>query len=390
MLKRTAAVIVKQKAQYYPVVAITGPRQSGKSTMAKYLFPEKPYRSLEDLDHRRFATEDPRGFLDQFADGAVLDEVQHCPELFSYLQTRVDTQQTMGLFILTGSQQFGLTAKITQSLAGRVGFVQLLPFTLGELQEGGLAPSTLEEMLFTGFYPPIYDRKIPPQSWYSDYVTTYVERDIRQLIHVQDLRVFHRFLQMCAARTGQLVNLSSLANDCGITHNTAKAWLSVLEASYILFLLSPHHNNYSKRLIKAPKLYFYDTGLACLLAGIQTAEQLLAHPMRGAFFETWVASELIKKRFNSGLLSNLYFWRDSQGHEIDFLIDQGQTLIPMEVKAGKTITADYFVGLDYWRKLSGQNKQAYLIYAGEQSQVQRGIDVIAWNKLDYLPGVNEI
>jgi len=384
MLKRNAAHVLHEKAKHYPIVAITGPRQAGKSTLAKLLFPEKPYFSLEDLDQRRFAIEDPRGFLAQFPDGAILDEIQHCPNLFSYLQTLVDSQPKNILFVLTGSQQFGLTAKITQSLAGRVGFVQLLPFTLSELMKGDYIPLSVEKMLFKGFYPPIYDRKIPPQSWYSDYVMTYVERDVRQLTNVQDLRIFHRFLQMCAARTGQLLNLSSLASDCGITHNTAKAWLSVLEASYILFLLPPHYRNYNKRLVKSPKLYFYDTGLACLLAGIQHAEQLTMHSMRGALFETWVVSELIKNRFNQGLLSNLYFWRDSQGHEIDILLEEGEQLIPVEVKAGQTIADDYFAGIHYWQTHSEQKQRAWLVYGGKQSQKRGKIEVIGWQDIDQI------
>ncbi len=380
LIKRNSANILLEKAGQYPVLAITGPRQSGKSTLSKYLFPHKPYISLEDLDYRRFAIEDPRRFLSQFPDGAILDEVQNCPEIFSYIQTLVDSQFKPGMFILTGSQQFGLTAKITQSLAGRVGFLQLLPFAANELMEAKLLPSKLEDLLFRGLYPPIYDRKIPPQSWYSDYVMTYVERDIRQLINIQDLRTFHRFLQMCATRTGQILNLSSLANDCGITHNTAKAWISVLEASYIVFLLSPHFNNYNKRLIKSPKIYFYDTGLACLLAGIQHAEQLISHPMRGALFETYVISELIKNRFNQGLLSNLFFWRDSQGHEVDVIIDQGNQLIPIEVKAGQTITNDYFSGILYWQNLSKQQDKSYIIYAGDQSQKREQTTILNWQQ----------
>ncbi len=382
MLRRNATAALLDKAKHYPIIAITGPRQAGKSTLAKLLFPNKPYLSLEDLDHRRFAIEDPRGFLSQFPEGGILDEVQHCPDLFSYLQTLVDSQKKSAMFILTGSQQFGLTAKITQSLAGRVGFIQLLPFTLGELKKGNQTPTNVEQMLFNGFYPPIYDRNVPPQSWYGDYVMTYVERDVRQLIKVQDLHLFHRFLQMCAVRTGQLLNLSSLANDCGITHNTAKAWISVLEASYIVFLLLPHHRNYNKRLIKSPKIYFYDTGLACLLAGIQKAEQLTTHPMRGALFETWVASELIKNRFNQGLLSNLYFWRDSQGHEVDIIIENGDTLIPVEIKAGQTIAADYFTGLQYWQAMSHQTHPAWLIYAGNQEQKRTHVNVIGWKNID--------
>ncbi len=384
MLARSATSSLLEKSTHYPIVAITGPRQSGKSTLAKFLFHEKPYISLEDLDNRRFASDDPRGFLAQFPNGAILDEVQHCPEIFSYLQTLVDDKKKMGLFVLTGSQQFGLTAKITQSLAGRVGFIQLLPFTYQELKIGGEAPTTLEDMLFNGSYPPIYDRKVSPQSWYSDYVMTYIERDIRQLINIQDLRIFHRFLQMCAARTGQLLNLSSLANDCGITHNTAKSWISVLEASYIVFLLSPHHKNFNKRLIKSPKLYFYDTGIVCLLAGIQQAKQLQTHSMRGALFETWVISELIKNRFNIGLLSNLYFWRDSQGHEVDVLIEEGDKLTPVEIKASQTITNQYFSDLIYWETLNQQLQTSWLVYAGTQNQQRKKCRIIGWEAINSI------
>lgn len=382
LIKRDAAPVLLKKAEQYPIVAITGPRQAGKSTLAKMLFSEKPYVSLEDLDQRRFAWEDPRGFLSQFPQGAILDEVQHCPELFSYLQTLVDAKKEMGLFVLTGSEQFNLTAKITQSLAGRVGFVQLLPFTLHELMQGKFVTDNIENVLFSGCYPPIYDRNISPAMWYADYVMTYIERDVRQAIQIQNLRVFHHFLQMCAARSGQLLNLSSLASDCGITHNTAKSWISVLEASYVVFLLSPHHRNFNKRLVKSPKLYFYDTGLACLLLGIQKADQLITHSLRGALFETFIVSELMKKRFNQGLLSNLYFWRDSQGHEIDILIEEGDMLMPIEVKADQTINSDYFKGLDYWRSLTQIN--GWLVYAGKNKQKRQGTQVIGWHDIDQI------
>ena len=382
MLTREAAEIAIKKFKQYPIIAITGPRQSGKSTLAKFLFSNKPYLSLEDLDHRQFATDDPRAFLSQFIEGAILDEVQHCPDLFSYLQTHVDAQNKTGQFILTGSQQFGLTAKISQSLAGRVGFIQLLPFTLSELQNNKQAPSSLEDLLFTGLYPPIYDRKIQPNNWYSDYIMTYLERDVRQLIHIKDVQTFHRFLQMCAARSGQLLNLSSLAADCGITHNTAKSWISILETSYIVFLLTPHYQNFNKRLIKSPKLYFYDTGLICALLRIQQSEQLKTHPIRGQLFETWAISELIKHRFNQGLLSNLYFWRDSQGHEVDVIIENGNQLVPIEIKAGQTINADYFNSLKYWHDLTKSKQNGYLIYAGDQSQVRTNFHVVSWQDLN--------
>lgn len=390
MLKRDASSTLLNKTKHYPVLALTGPRQAGKSTLAKTLFPNKPYCSLEDLDNRQFASEDPKRFLAQFKDGVILDEVQHVPALFSYIQTIVDEDQRTGLFVLTGSQQFMLHEKISQSLAGRAGFIQLLPFNLNELQQGGISPNSLETLLFTGGYPPIYDRKIPPMLWQSDYVMTYLERDIRQLINVSNLQTFHKFLQMCAARTGQLINLSNLANDCGITHNTAKAWISVLEASYILFLLPPHHNNLNKRLIKSPKLYFYDTGLACFLAGIQNKEQLITHRMRGAIFETWVISEFMKNRFNHGLLSNLYFWRDSQGNEVDLIIEDGETSIPIEIKSGETITVDYFKGLNYFQKLYQSSKPSWLIYAGTKNQKRKEANIIGWQNLQKaLPKDNE-
>ena len=246
------------------------------------------------MDIRDFATSDPRGFLNQYPDGAILDEVQRCPDLFSYLQSRLDEDKRMGLFILTGSQQFGLISGISQSLAGRVAKISLLPFSLHELQKAKKAPETIEELLFKGLYPPIHDRALAPYIWYNNYISTYLERDVRQLINVRDLSTFQNFVRMCAARTGQLLNLSALASDCGITHNTAKAWISVLEASYIVHLLQPHHRNFNKRLIKSPKLYFHDSGLAARLLNIQTADQLMAHPARGQLFETWVVSEFLK------------------------------------------------------------------------------------------------
>ncbi len=324
LINRTAGGTATELARAYPVIVITGPRQSGKTTLTRASFPDKPYVSLEDPDQRDFAKEDPRRFLSRYPDGAVLDEVQRVPDLFSYLQTRVDQDLRPGLFVLSGSQQFGVLSQVTQSLAGRVALVPLLPFSLEELQDAGREPNTLEEVLFTGFYPAIYDRGISPEIWYGNYVQTYIERDVRQMINVRDLSTFQRFVRMCAGRTGRLVNLTSLANDCGISHNTAKAWLSVLQASYIVHLLPPHHRNFDKRLLKTPKLYFLDPGLAAWLVGIRNAEQIEFHPMRGALFETLVVSELLKRRFHQGLTSNLFFWQDRHGREVDILIDRGQ------------------------------------------------------------------
>ncbi|MDP2758767.1 MAG: ATP-binding protein [Desulfurivibrionaceae bacterium] len=385
MITRKAIDTVLRLCKGFPVVAITGPRQSGKTTLARAVFPEKPYVSLEDPDTRAFADTDPRAFLGRYPDGAILDEVQRCPDLFSYIQTIVDQDQRMGLYILTGSQQFGLRSKITQSLAGRVGMVQLLPFSHGELIDAGLAPAELETAIYTGSYPPLYDREVSPADWHPGYVSTYVERDLHQLIQVRDLKSFHLFLRMCAARTGQLLNLSSLANDCGITHNTAKAWLSVLEASYIVFLLQPHYRNFNKRLIKSPKLYFFDTGLVSWLLGIQEPSQIMIHSLRGALFETWVVAELIKGRLHRGLQPNLYFWRDSTGNEVDVLAEQGERLLPIEIKSGRTVTADYFAGLNKWLQLAADSSgPAHLVYAGDDSQQRARGNVIPWRNISIL------
>lgn len=382
MLPREAEPTIRRLADGYPVVAVTGPRQSGKTTLVRAMFASRPYVSLEDLDEREFAAQDPRGFLARFPDGAVLDEVQRAPGLFSYLQTRVDQERRNGLFILTGSQQFDLLSSITQTLAGRVALVPLLPFTLSELQAADRAPASLEELLFTGLYPPVHDRELEPGIWYANYVRTYVERDVRQMINVRDLSAFQRFVRMCAARTGQLLNLSALATDCGITHNTARAWLSVLEASYLVHLLQPHYRNFNKRLVKTPKLYFYDPGLAAWLLGVQTPSQLAVHPQRGALFETWVVSEMLKARFNRALASNLYFWQDRTGHEVDVVVEQGSTLIPVEVKSGQTVVADFFRGLDRWTEMAGDaGGRPWLVYAGDQRQSRSTVEVVPWRQV---------
>lgn len=366
----------------FPVVTLTGPRQSGKTTLARVIFAGRPYISLEDPDVRRMALEDPRAFLAGLPDGAVLDEVQRTPELLSYLQARVDADGRMGLFLLTGSQQFGLMSGITQSLAGRSAFIELLPFSLNELGRAGIRPPSLDEMLLAGGYPPLYDRSLLPKAWFPAYVTAYVERDVRQILKVQDLEVFQRFVRLCAGRSGQILNLASLATDCGITHNTAKAWISVLEASYVLFLLRPHHENFSKRLIKSPKLYFYDTGLLCWLLGIQNSGQLASHPLRGSIFETFVVSELVKSRLNRGERAAFSFWRDSNGNEIDVVADVGTGMMPIEIKAGQTINWDFFAGLERWTALAGERAVSpALIYGGEENHKHRGTRIIGWRKV---------
>ncbi|MHB8544205.1 MAG: ATP-binding protein [Leptospirales bacterium] len=371
--------------QGYPIIAITGPRQSGKTTLVRMMFPDKPYVSLEDLDERAFANGDPRGFLGRFPDGAILDEVQHCPDLFSYLQTAVDLDNRFGRYILTGSQQFGLLNGIAQSLSGRVAIVSLLPFALDEVQSANQAPESIQELLFKGLYPPVYDRPLDPSIWYGNYLHTYIERDLRQIVNVRDLGAFQLFVRMCATRSGQLINLSSLANDCGITHNTAKSWISTLETSYILYLLRPYHRNFGKRLIKTPKLYFYDTGLLCRILGVERKEQLTAHAQLGAIFETWVVNELLKSRSNLALEPHLYFWRDRVGHEVDVVIERGESLVPVEIKAGQTVSRDYFKGLDLWKEMAGAlAPTSWVIYAGQSAQIRDGHNVIPWTDISRL------
>lgn len=385
MIQRTAHETLNKWRQFYPVIAITGPRQSGKTTLARHAFPEKSYVSLEDPDQLEFARDDPRGFLARFPDGAVLDEVQRCPELFSYLQGIVDNDRRQGLFILTGSHQFGLLFKITQTLAGRVGLVQLLPFSIAELESKQGAFQGLDELLWKGFYPPIYDRNIPPTGWYANYVMTYIERDVRQIVNIRNLSAFRRFLRLCAARVGQLLNLASLSNDCGITHNTAKSWLSILEASYIVFLLAPHYRNFGKRLVKTPKLYFYDPGLVSWLLGAQNPDQISIHPMRGALFENLIISEMLKGRFNRGLVSNIFFWRDNLGTEIDVLIEQVDRLIAVEIKSGLTVTRDYFAALEKWSKYSSlPPERQYIIYGGNDNYQRSGVNILSWRSLGRL------
>lgn len=369
-------------AKGFPVIAITGPRQSGKTTLAKSAFPDKPYLTLEDPDTRFLAENDPRGLLSTYPDGLILDEVQRAPQLFSYLQGFVDNNLIPGKYVLTGSQQFGLLSGITQSLAGRVGLLQLLPFAMDELKHAGKLPDSADKLMQYGMYPPFYDRELTPSDWFPAYINTYIERDVRQLINVRDLSSFQRFVRMCAARTGQLLNLSSLASDCGITHNTASAWISVLEASYIIYLLRPHFSNFNKRLIKAPKLYFIDTGLAAWLLGIREREQLVFHAQRGALFENMVVTEFLKKRYNRGEQADLYFWRDSKGLEVDLLLDDGASLTPIEIKSGQTIVADSMTSLKKWCELSGApDRPARLVYGGTREMMNGNVSIIPWGNL---------
>ncbi|MCK5358925.1 MAG: ATP-binding protein [Elusimicrobiales bacterium] len=377
MIKRTLSKKILESLKSFPIVVITGPRQSGKTTLVKNLFPKSPYFSLEDIDMREFASEDPRKFLEHEKGPIIIDEIQRVPDLLSYMQTLVDKKKKMGMFLITGSNNLMLLESISQTLAGRAAILTLLPCSLKETMEFKTAPAKLDNLLFKGFYPAIYDRPVPPGQWYSSYITTYLERDVRRVINVGDLNRFQRFVKMCAARSGQILNLSSLGNDCGISHNTAKTWLSALEASYILYLIYPHYKNFNKRLIKSPKLYFYDTGLLCYLLGINEAKNLSINQYRGQIFETWVIGELLKYRFNKGLRENIFFWRDHIGQEIDCIIENGENLIPLEIKSGTTVNSDFFKGIKFWSKLA-KPSSAYLVYGGDQSLKKTIVDVLGW------------
>lgn len=369
MIKRKAEKKIKQLSKSFPVVAVIGPRQSGKTTLVRRAFPDKPYILLEDPDTRIFAEEDARGFLAQFPKGAILDEVQKVPALFSYLQGILDDKNKPGFFILTGSQNFLLMEKITQSLAGRIAIFKLLPLTMEELSSVDIDFDDYEEYLFRGMYPRLYDKHINPGDLYSNYVQTYLERDLRGLKNVHNLSTFHIFIKMCAYRTGQILNLSSLANDCGITHNTAKEWISLLETSFIIFRLTGYHKNFNKRLIKMPKLYFVDPGLASYLAGIKNSEQLKIHSLKGPLFESFIISEFLKYQYNRGKDSSLYFWRDKTGHEIDCILEDSTNSMPIEIKSGRTITGDYFKNIKYWCNLAKIDMgESYIVYGGLKNQ----------------------
>lgn len=382
MIPRLTQDLVLKLARGFPIVAITGPRQAGKTTLARLSFPEREYVSLEDPEQREFAKSDPRGFLNRFEQGAIIDEAQRCPDLFSYLQTLVDTHRVMGEFILTGSQHFGMHSGISQSLAGRVGLVQLLPLSMTELSGVNHLPDRLDELLWTGGYPPLYDRAVTPELWFPNYVATYIERDVHQLLAVRDLDLFQRFVRLCAARTGQLLNLSSLANDCGISHVTAREWLNVLEAGYITMRLQPYHRNFGKRLVKTPKLYFLDTGLAAWLLGIRDARTLNTHAQRGALFENLVITEMVKQRFNQGQPMDLFFWRDNVGHEVDLLYERGEKLQTIEIKSGATFSNDWLNTLRKWPGFAGKAaREPWIIYGGSDSHERQGAKVIAWSDL---------
>lgn len=374
-------------ANQYPVVTITGPRQSGKTTLCRKVFPKHAYINLEDLETRYQAQQDPKGFLKQYSDGVILDEIQRVPSLTSYIQVLVDEETHPGKFILTGSQQFEISNTVNQSLAGRTALLKLLPFSYQELYGSTKVP--IDVMLYAGFYPRIHDRHLNPSEALSFYLATYVERDIRALANIKDLAAFERFLKLCAANIGQLINFSNLGNDCGVDQKTVQHWLTLLEASYIVFQLQPHYQNFRKRLTKSSKLYFYDTGLAAYLLGVSSAKQLQHHPARGNLFENFVILEFLKNRFNTIKDKNLYFFRDQTGNEIDLILDYGNHYIPIEIKSSQTINQSFFKGLTFYEELAGAQEK-YLIYGGDNNKPWNKVSVFPYYQLDqlfeFLPG----
>lgn len=378
-ITRTLAEQIRKRINQYPILAVTGPRQSGKTTLLKVLFPDYTYVSLENPDNRSFATEDPNGFLKQYSGQVILDEVQRAPELFSYLQTVVDESGEMGQYILSGSQNFHLLKHITQSLAGRVALFRLLPLDTQELEQAGKLPSNYLEACIKGGYPAIYHRGINPTDFYANYIRTYIEKDVTELINIRDLNSFRTFLGLCAARAGQLLNLTAMANECNISQPTAKSWLSILESSYVVFQLYPYHENFNKRLVKTPKLYFYDTGLLTHLLQIREQEELATNRFKGNIFENFVIANFQKFNENSYQHLQYYFWQDHNGIELDLLLKNANGFEVYEVKSTQTLSAPLFKNLKHFTELAHpQRVISHLVYGGEESLIRSGVQVLPW------------
>jgi len=381
MIKRSISDQLLSASKMYPVITLTGPRQSGKTTCCLLTFPNLPYSNLEDPDNREFAISDPRGFLEQFKNGAIIDEIQRAPRLTSYLQGIVDNPQFTGLFVLTGSQNFSVRNTINQSLAGRTAVFTLLPFSYSEIKT--LNPNFTDiNLIYNGFYPRLYDKKIPPTRFYSDYINTYIERDLRSLSLIKNLSTFQIFLKLCAGRTGQILNIQNIANDTGISQATVREWISLLEASYIIYRLPPFFKNVGKRLIKSPKIYFYDPGLAAFLIDINDPGQIDTHPLKGNLYETMILSELVKNRLNRGIINNLLFYRDSNGNEVDVIIPSGNSYTAIEIKASRTITNSFFKGLNIFESLQQETVKKILIHSGDINRKQSGIQVTNLKSLE--------
>jgi uncharacterized protein len=385
MIEREISSHLKKLAGKYPVVTITGPRQSGKTTLVKAVFPQKTYVNLESLEEREYAQSDPRGFFSRLPDGAILDEVQRVPNLLSYIQVIVDDSKRNGLFVLTGSCQFEFMSSVTQSLAGRTAMLRLLPFSLSEIGSIKKKPGGIDGILHKGFYPRVIDQDLDPAQAYGDYFETYVERDLHQLIHVRNLSQFQRFVRLCAGRIGQLVNLSSLGNDIGLTHTAVREWLTLLETSYVAFLLKPFHRNIGKRLIKTPKIYFYDVGLAAYLMGIEQPSHLRTHPLRGHLFENMIVMEALKYRFNNGMRNNLTFFRDRTGNEVDLLYSAGENILAMEIKAAETVNASLFGGLlALETTIRAPRVDKVMVYGGDREETRSGVQIVPWHRVQKL------
>lgn len=387
LIDRTIEDVILNLAKKYPVITITGPRQSGKTTLVKKLFPDKEYINLENPDLREFAISDSRAFLNKLEDGAILDEIQRTPNLISYLQEIVDTRQVKGQFILTGSNQFSLLNNITQSLAGRTVLLKLLPFSIQEI-ESIVKNFDADDFLYYGFYPGIYKERLNPTIAYRSYYETYIERDLRQLIQIKDLDLFQRFVRLCAGRIGQLFNASNLSNDVGVSVPTIKSWLSILQASYVVMSLQPFYENINKRLTKSPKLYFYDVGLATYLLGIENPKQVSRDPLRGSLFENMVLMELVKARNNIALDHNLYFYRDSHQNEVDIVFKSGSSLVPIEVKSAQTFNPNFLKGLNYLTKLFPDRvKTGYVVYDGQIEQKIGQFEILNFRKIDHITSI---
>jgi predicted AAA+ superfamily ATPase len=384
MIPREAEKEIISLAAQFKAVAVVGPRQSGKTTLVRMLFKDKEYVNFENPDIRLFALEDPRGFLSQYPNGAIFDEAQRVPEIFSYLQQILDESSLFGMFIITGSNNFLLQESISQSLAGRVGYLNLLPLTLNEIDD---KQSSISQILFKGCYPSLYNTPVDPSQWYANYIRTYIERDVRLIKNITNLVTFERFLKICAGRIGQLLNMNSMAVELGVDTKTIGAWISVLETSFVVFRLQPYHKNFNKRIVKMPKLYFYDTGLASALLGIQNFTQIDVHPFRGALFENLVVVDFLKTRFNSAKTNNLCFWRDNVGNEVDLVLDNGLSISPIEIKSGQTVTPEYFKGLLYWNKLT-QIEGGIVVYGGNITQKRsNGISVVPYHSVNSIQGL---
>ncbi len=378
MLERIAQKKLIDLSKKFKAVALIGARQTGKTTLVKSTFKDKIYVSLENPEHRSFAIEDPNGFLANYPKGAILDEVQRVPHLFSYLQEILDNSKSKGLFILTGSNNFLLQQNISQSLAGRVGHLTLMPFSIKELNNASLLPQSDNELIIKGFYPPVYDQDIPVSDWCPNYIQTYIEKDIRQIKNITDLIVFERFIKLLAGRNGQELNMSSLSVAVGVDMKTIQSWIGILESSSIIYLLRAYYKNYNKTIVKRPKLYFVDTALVCFLLGIKSVQHLATHPLKGALFEGLVVTELLKTRTNLGQPSDLFYWRDKTGHEIDLIIENGDKLLPVEIKSGMTIASDYFKNISYLKKISGLTNGLVLYAGNKQQKRSEGTEVKNW------------